>query len=200
MSGAGRGTSRVSPFGVSPVQVTPSSWMVSEELTELPWHMELDFPTPVTLLLTANYVEYVINSPLPRGAVRAALVGTYEQGAAGGFPGMELRWATGTVATRARVHTVSDTTNAVFGPAADTSAVEVPAYARAVTLPPSSVAGAQPFICPIWVPPVSWGTTQLTSIVFDLFVREASGLTPGQLTITRIIAENFGQPQPVAGI
>ena len=192
MSGAGRGTPRVSPV----TQAVPSEEInTSTEVTNIPWawwHAERTLSVG-PLLLTTSYQRYAPGTSIPLGATRGSVSGTYTPVAVGGFPVFQLIW--GLVDRRA--YRIADTANVAY-PGTDTEgqAAQVPVFGEAFALPVSLDTDPINFLLPFWVPPASRLSSE--RILFEVEVREGSGGAVGTVEIETIISENFGEAQGVA--
>ena len=193
MSGAGRGTPRVSPV----TQAPPSEQLTADlVVTSVPWAWWHAGKTlnVAPQVLAATYVAYPIGGlSIPLGATRGSLVGTYTPDMAGGFPVFQFNWDV--LGTRAyRIANVA----AITFPGADTEqqSAQEPVFGEAFALPPSPDTNAITFLLPFWVPPVP-KLSSAAAVVLRPEVREGSA-NNGTVDLVTAVYENFGEAQGVA--
>lgn len=202
MSGAGRGSPRVSPPVGSLPQLQLADASASQtarlfEVTNAPWGYQLSVAGDPFLLNPAEaaYMDGSgeVNFRVPYGAIRGAIVGTYTPEQAGGQLGVQIRWGqiTQKVFSTVNVPAIN------YGPAGSLRA-DAERYQDSMLTPPSGV--QHNFVLPFWVPPVvsplivSGGP--FLNMIF--MVREAGTGGASTVLINQVFAENFGLAMPVA--
>ncbi|MGP1683471.1 MAG: hypothetical protein ACTS8S_14210 [Giesbergeria sp.] len=156
-------------------------------------------------VLTANYSAYTVAGEfqfeIPYGATRLSVIGLYTPAEAAGRLGLQVKWFTGV--GLANVLLVRGGTPTV-APSADPEVVEIETYAPAVVTPAAAFPVTSPnrYVIPFEVPPLAFPEAVYNptpdALSMRIYVREAAAGAAGTFALERIVAESFGEAQPVA--
>jgi len=201
MSGAGKGTPRVSPFGSAPTPGTAAEDFIIGVIPVPtgPWQYLISTDAEVAAqTLTTTYAVVGENTyQIPLGGVRGSLYFEYTPGEVGSKLASRVLWREG--ANNLFVLETQDIGDTDAVATAGVATAEIDTYVAAKRTPAAADTTLRRVIVPFWIPsilPSNYDAQELRTAFVNMRVevREAATVgTQGTVRLKNIIIESFGE-------